>query len=433
MKIDVLLGLQWGDEGKGKIVDVLTPQYDIIARFQGGPNAGHTIIFEGKKFVLHTIPSGIFSEKAINIVGNGVILDPFIMKKEIQNLDDNNIPIKDRLFISRKAHLITPSHRLLDAAYEKSKGKDKIGSTLKGIGPTYTDKVARLGIRMGDITEAGFREKYDKLQAKHLRIIGSYGFKTEDFKLDGLPFAEYETAWFDALKIFDRLQFVNSEYMINEALSQGKKVLAEGAQGSMLDIDFGTYPFVTSSNTICAGVCAGLGVAPQTIGEVFGVFKAYCTRVGSGPFPSELHDDNGNLMRDTGREFGSTTGRPRRCGWLDLVALKYSIMLNGVTKLFMMKTDVLSPFNELDICTSYKINGELTEEIPYDMTSYEIDPVYTTMKGWDNQVNELENMDKAPETLNDYISFIEKETGVPIEIVSIGPDRTQTLFRKPKV
>ncbi len=430
MKIDVLLGLQWGDEGKGKIVDVLTPNYDIIARFQGGPNAGHTIIFDGKKFVLHTIPSGIFSEKASNIVGNGVILDPFIMKKEIENLDANNIPVDERLFISRKAHLITPSHRLLDAAYERFKGKEKIGSTLKGIGPTYTDKVARLGLRIGDINEVNFRDKYIKLRESHFRIIGSYGFKAEDFELDGMSFTDYETAWFDALKIFDRLQLVNSEYMINKALREGKRVLAEGAQGSMLDIDFGTYPFVTSSNTITAGVCAGLGVAPQTIGEVFGVFKAYCTRVGSGPFPSELFDDNGKLMRDTGNEYGSTTGRPRRCGWLDLVALNYAIMLNGVTRLFMMKTDVLTPFSELDICTSYEIEGKITEEVPYDMTSKDVKPVYLKMQGWNTGLEGLNNMGNAPEALNSYISYIEKETGVPIEIVSIGPDRTETIFRK---
>ncbi|RLD31943.1 MAG: adenylosuccinate synthase, partial [Bacteroidetes bacterium] len=310
MKIDVLLGLQWGDEGKGKIVDVLTPEYDIIARFQGGPNAGHTIIFEGKKFVLHTIPSGIFSEKAKNIVGNGVILDPFIMRKELENLDAQNIPARDRLYISRKAHLITPSHRLLDAVYEKSKGKEKIGSTLKGIGPTYTDKVARLGLRIGDLQEDNFRGRYEKLRERHLKIMRSYGFETTDFTFDELSFNDYEEAWFDALKIFDELTMVNSEYMINEALDKGQKVLAEGAQGSMLDIDFGTYPFVTSSNTIVAGVCSGLGVPPQKVGEVFGVFKAYCTRVGSGPFPSELLDDNGKLMRDTGKEFGSTTGRP---------------------------------------------------------------------------------------------------------------------------
>lgn len=429
MKIDVLLGLQWGDEGKGKIVDVLTPRYDIIARFQGGPNAGHTIIFDGKKFILHTIPSGIFSGKAQNMVGNGVIIDPFIMEKEIGMLDDNGVDFRGRLFISRKAHLITPSHRLLDAAYERSKGKDKIGSTLKGIGPTYTDKVARLGIRAGDISEDAFRAKYENLRDLHFRIIGSYGYKAEDFTLDGLSFRDYETAWFKALSIFDRLEMVNSEYMVNQALREGKKVLAEGAQGSMLDIDFGTYPFVTSSNTISAGVCSGLGVAPHTIGEVFGVFKAYCTRVGSGPFPTELMDANGDLMRDTGHEFGSTTGRPRRCGWLDLVALKYSIMLNGVTKLFMMKTDVLSPFDEIDICTSYTINGIPTNEVPFDMTARDIEAEYTRMKGWNADVNTLDNMNDSPDALNNYISFIEKETGIPIEIVSIGPDRNQTLFK----
>jgi len=429
MKIDVLLGLQWGDEGKGKIVDVLTPRYDIIARFQGGPNAGHTIIFEGKKFILHTIPSGIFSEKAKNIVGNGVILDPFIMKKELENLDAYKIPARDRLYISRKAHLITPSHRLLDATYEKSKGKDKIGSTLKGIGPTYTDKIARLGLRIGDLKEEGFRERYQKLRERHLQIMHSYGYKIEDFTFDGLSFDDYETAWFEALKIFDELQMVNSEYMINEALDKGQKVLAEGAQGSMLDIDFGTYPFVTSSNTIVAGVCSGLGVPPQKVGEVFGVFKAYCTRVGSGPFPSELMDENGNLMRDTGKEFGSTTGRPRRCGWLDMVALKYAIMLSGVTKLFMMKTDVLSPFDELDVCTAYEIDGKVSNEVPYDMTGKEIKPVLTTLKGWNEDIENLSGMDQSPEALNTYIDYIEKETGVPVEIVSIGPDRKQTLFR----
>jgi adenylosuccinate synthase len=429
MSIDVLLGLQWGDEGKGKIVDVLTPNYDMIARFQGGPNAGHTIIFEGKKFILHTIPSGIFSDKAKNIVGNGVILDPFIMKKELENLDANNIPARERLYISRKAHLITPSHRLLDATYEKFKGKDKIGSTLKGIGPTYTDKVARLGLRTGDLSSGNFRERYEKLKERHLRVMESYGFSMGDFTFDGLSFEDYETAWFDALKIFDDLQMVNSEYMVNDALENGQKVLAEGAQGSMLDIDFGTYPFVTSSNTIVAGVCSGLGVAPQKIGDVFGVFKAYCTRVGSGPFPSELLDANGNLMRDTGHEYGSTTGRPRRCGWLDLVALKYAIMLNGVTKLFMMKTDVLSPFDELDICTAYEIDGLTGVQIPYDMTACDVQPVFTTLPGWKLDVEQLDSMENAPPALNVYIEFIEQETGVPIEIVSIGPDRKQTLFR----
>ncbi|HSG67631.1 MAG TPA: adenylosuccinate synthase [Bacteroidales bacterium] len=430
MKIDVLLGLQWGDEGKGKIVDVLTPEYDIIARFQGGPNAGHTIIFEEKKFVLHTIPSGIFSEKAMNVVGNGVILDPFILKKEIDNLRKNDVAVYDNLYISRKAHLITPSHRLLDAVYERSKGIAKIGSTLKGIGPTYTDKVARQGLRIGDIKDKRFRDSYDRMRENHMRIAGSYGFSAGDFEFDGLSFSDYEAAWFDALGIFDKLKFANTEYMINNALSQGKKILAEGAQGSMLDIDFGTYPFVTSSNTICAGVCSGLGVAPKTIGEVFGVFKAYCTRVGSGPFPSELFDENGDLMRETGHEFGSTTGRPRRCGWLDLVALKYAIMLNGVTKLFMMKTDVLSPFDELNICTAYEINDQISQEVPYDMTSYEVKPVYRRMKGWNSPVENLTSIGQAPEELDDYIGFIEKETGVPIDIVSIGPDRKQTLFTK---
>ena len=429
MKIDVLLGLQWGDEGKGKIVDVLTPRYDIIARFQGGPNAGHTIIFDGKKFILHTIPSGIFSEKSKNIVGNGVILDPFIMQKELENLDSHDIPARDRLYISRKAHLITPSHRLLDAVYEKSKGKEKIGSTLKGIGPAYTDKIARLGLRTGDLHESGFRDRYDKLRDRHLRIIRAYGSEAGDFTFDGLSFNDYEDAWFKALRIFDELQLVNSEYLVNRALDKGQKILAEGAQGSMLDIDFGTYPFVTSSNTICAGVCSGLGVPPQKVGEVFGVFKAYCTRVGSGPFPSELLDENGSLMRETGREFGSTTGRPRRCGWLDLVALKYTIMLNGVTQLFMMKTDVLSPFSEVDVCTSYDINGEKTADVPYDMTSGEIKPELTSMKGWGQQIDELQSMDQAPAELHSYIQYIEKETGIPIKIVSVGPDRKQTLFR----
>ncbi|NQT78660.1 MAG: adenylosuccinate synthase [Bacteroidetes bacterium] len=430
MKIDVLLGLQWGDEGKGKIVDVLTPDYDIIARFQGGPNAGHTIIFDGKKFILHTIPSGIFSPTSKNVVGNGVIIDPFIMQKELDNLDANNILARERLFISRKAHLIIPSHRLLDAAYEKAKGKEKIGSTLKGIGPAYTDKIARLGLRIGDLHETGFREKFDKIREMHMRIIGSFGVNPGDFEFDGMSFPDYESAWFEALEIFDDLQLVNSEYFINHALAEGKKVLAEGAQGSMLDIDFGTYPYVTSSNTICAGVCAGLGVSPQKIGEVFGVFKAYCTRVGSGPFPSELLDESGDLMRETGREFGSTTGRPRRCGWLDLVALNYAIMLNGVTKLFMMKTDVLSPFTELDVCTSYSIAGEPSREVPFDLCSEKIEPVYNTLPGWNSNIESLENINQIPDTLNDYISYIEKNTGIPIEIVSVGPDRTQTLFRK---
>jgi adenylosuccinate synthase len=333
------------------------------------------------------------------------------------------------LLISRKSHLITPSHRLLDAAYEKSKGKQKIGSTLKGIGPAYTDKIARLGLRTGDLNEGGFRDRYEMMKEQHMRIVASYGFEISDFELDGLAFADYEKAWFDALKVFDKLQMVNSEYVINQALDEEKKVLAEGAQGSMLDIDFGTYPFVTSSNTIAAGVCSGLGVAPKNIGDVFGVFKAYCTRVGSGPFPSELLDENGSLMREAGHEFGSTTGRPRRCGWLDMVALKYAIMLSGVTKLFMMKTDVLNSFSNLDICTSYRVNGVETREVPYDMTLHEIVPVLTSMEGWNTDLDGLGTITDAPGQLLDYISFIEKETGTPIDIVSIGPDRKQTLFR----
>jgi adenylosuccinate synthase len=430
MKIDVLLGLQWGDEGKGKVVDVLTPSYDIIARFQGGPNAGHTIIFGGKKFILHTIPSGIFSGKARNVVGNGVILDPFIMRKELDMLDESGISARERLFISRKAHLITPGHRLLDAVYERSKGSKKIGSTLKGIGPAYTDKVARLGIRCGDIHEVNFRDRYDRLREQHLRLVQSYGFRPEDFELDGMPFVDYEAAWFDALAIFGQLQLVDSEYLINRALDRGERVLAEGAQGSMLDIDFGTYPYVTSSNTICAGVCSGLGVAPHRVGEVFGIFKAYCTRVGSGPFPSELLDERGDLMRETGHEFGSTTGRPRRCGWLDLVALKYSIMLNGVTRLFMMKTDVLSPFAKLEVCTQYEIGGQLTDQVPYDMTGSEVRAVFGELDGWHVDVSGLQGMEQVPGALNEYISFIEKETGVAVGMVSVGPDRTQTIFRQ---
>jgi adenylosuccinate synthase len=351
------------------------------------------------------------------------------MKKELDNLDANDIPARERLYISRKAHMITPSHRLLDATYEKAKGKEKIGSTLKGIGPTYTDKVARLGLRIGDLHEGNFRDRYEKLRERHMQIMRSFGFELSDFTFDELTFEDYEQAWFDALRIFDELQMVNSEYMVNDALDSGLRVLAEGAQGSMLDIDFGTYPFVTSSNTIVAGVCSGLGVPPQRVGEVFGVFKAYCTRVGSGPFPSELLGEAGDLMRDTGKEFGSTTGRPRRCGWLDLVALKYAIMLSGVTKLFMMKTDVLSPFDELDICTAYEIDGKSGVEVPYDMANCEVTPVNTTFEGWKSDVTALDSMDQAPAALNTYIEYIEKETGVPVDIVSIGPDRKQTLFR----
>ena len=429
MKIDVLLGLQWGDEGKGKIVDVLTPNYDIIARFQGGPNAGHTIEFDGKKFVLHIIPSGIFNSGIKNLVGNGVIIDAFILYKEIINLEAAGINARENLMISKKAHLILPTHRLIDAASEAAKGKEKIGSTLKGIGPTYTDKISRGGIRIGDLFTENFQEKYNNLKAKHIEILSFYNFDYLNFELDGHKFDEYEKKWMDAIEFISKLNIVDSEYFLNSELEKGKKVLAEGAQGTMLDIDFGSYPFVTSSNTITAGVCSGLGVAPSKIGEVFGVFKAYCTRVGGGPFPTELEDNDGDTLRNVGKEFGSTTGRPRRCGWLDLVALQYSIMLNGVTKLFMMKTDVLSPFKILKICTKYNINGQEVDHLPFDLCETGINPLYTELKGWEIPIDTFESTDQFPEELNEYIKFIEENTKLPIKIVSVGPDRSQTILR----
>ena len=429
MKVDVLLGLQWGDEGKGKIVDVLTPNYDIIARFQGGPNAGHTIKFDGKKFILHTIPSGIFNNNTQNVIGNGVIVDPCILKKEIDTLTESNINTIDNLFISKKAHLILPTHRLLDAAYEKEKGDLKIGSTLKGIGPTYSDKTARTGIRFGDTISQDFIEKYNKLKSSHFKIINFYNFDYKNYKIDGFSFDEYEEKWLNAVTELKKYKLIDSEYFINDALKKGKSVLAEGAQGTMLDIDFGSYPFVTSSNTISSGVCSGLGIAPKNIGKVFGIFKAYCTRVGSGPFPTELNDANGDKLRDIGCEFGSTTGRPRRCGWLDLTALKYSIMLNGVDELMMMKADVLSPFEKLNIGTKYNVNGELTENIPYDISIKELSPEYTEIDGWNTDIENLTSINDAPEKLIEYIKYIEKEVNVPIKIVSVGPDRSQTLIR----
>ncbi|MFC2107754.1 adenylosuccinate synthase [Bacteroidota bacterium] len=429
MKVDVLLGLQWGDEGKGKIVDVLTPNYDIIARFQGGPNAGHTIIFDGKKFILHIIPSGIFNAGIKNLVGNGVIIDPFILFKEISNLKKAGVNAKENLLISKKAHLIMPTHRLIDAASEASKGKEKIGSTLKGIGPTYTDKISRGGLRVGDIFTKNFISKYETLKKKHLEILSFYKFDYLNFELDGIKFEEYEKNWMSSIEFMHSLSVVDSEYFINNELDKGKKVLAEGAQGTMLDIDFGSYPFVTSSNTITAGVCAGLGVAPSRIGEVFGVFKAYCTRVGSGPFPSELLDQDGETLRNVGNEFGSTTGRPRRCGWLDLVALKYSIMLDGVTQLFMMKTDVLSPFETLKIGTKYIIENQEIDHVPYDLCESSIDPVFSEMKGWNIDIDTFGSADQFPAELNKYIEFIEEQTKLPIKIVSVGPDRSQTIMR----
>ena len=430
MKVDVLLGLQWGDEGKGKIVDVLTKRYDVIARFQGGPNAGHTIEFDGKKFVLHTIPSGVFNENTINVIGNGVIIDPYIFKDEISTLLKNNIDVKNNLYISKKAHIILPTHRLLDAVYEKSKGDKKIGSTLKGIGPTYTDKVSRNGLRVGDLDAKGFDEKYKIAKQRHLLLASVYNIDINDITIEGMAFKDYEKAWFDSLETLLSLNLVNSEYFLNKSLEEGKKILAEGAQGTMLDIDFGSYPYVTSSNTITAGVCNGLGIAPSKIGRVFGIFKAYTTRVGSGPFPTELFDETGERLRKTGNEFGATTGRPRRCGWLDMVALKYSIMLNGVTDLMMMKADVLDEFENINIAVQYNVDGELTAEVPYDMSSVKIEPVYDVVKGWNKSLEGVTSFEGMPAELKDYVKYIEDKTGVPVTLVSTGPDRSQTIIKE---
>ena len=423
MKVDVLLGLQWGDEGTGKIVDVLTPKYDIIARFQGGPNAGHTLEFEGVKHVLHTIPSGIFREGVVNLIGNGVVIDPVIFREELRKLEPFNIDLKPRLIISKKAHLILPTHRLLDAASEAAKGKNKIGSTLKGIGPTYMDKTGRNGLRVGDIFSPRFEEKYKALVQKHVDILAHY----EGFEYD---LSELEPEWMAALDSIRNLTAVDSEQYINDAMKAGKKILAEGAQGTMLDIDFGTYPFVTSSNTVTAGTCTGLGVAPTRIGNVIGIFKAYCTRVGSGPFPTELHDDDGERIRKEGHEFGATTGRPRRCGWIDLPALKYAIMINGVTELSMMKADVLGPFEEIKVCTHYIIDGERYDYFPYDVTDVDVEPVYETIKGWNCDLTELSSYEESPTELKDYVEYLEQNLEVPITVVSVGPDRTQTLSNK---
>ena len=429
MKIDVLLGLQWGDEGKGKIVDVLSPDYDIIARFQGGPNAGHTIEFDGKKFILHTIPSGIFNEKTLNIIGNGVIIDPYIIRKELANLSSFGIKTENNLLISRKAHLILPTHRMLDAASESAKGKLKIGSTLKGIGPAYSDKTGRDGIRIGDIGSDNFEERYRNLKQKHLLKAELFNYDHKDFEIEGMGFDEYEKAWFSGIESLKEYQLIDSEYYINEALDAGRPILAEGAQGTMLDIDFGSYPYVTSSNTIASGVCSGLGVSPHRIGKVMGVFKAYCTRVGSGPFPTELKDTEGDMIREEGREFGSTTGRPRRCGWLDLTALKYAVMLNGVDQLFMMKTDVLSIFSELRIGNGYFFEGRPINHIPFDYFEKDLKPQYENLEGWHGDISGLTSAEKMPGALQDYIRFIEKESGVEIGIVSVGPDRSQTIRR----
>ncbi|MEN9699655.1 MAG: hypothetical protein RLZZ301_853 [Bacteroidota bacterium] len=420
MKVDVLLGLQWGDEGKGKIVDVLTPKYDIIARFQGGPNAGHTLEFEGIKHVLHTIPSGIFHPSVINLVGNGVVIDPVIFKGELDKLAPFNINFKERLLLSKKAHLILPTHRLLDAASELAKGSNKIGSTLKGIGPTYMDKTGRNGLRVGDIYSPNFKEKYDALVEKHVGILKHH----PDFEYD---LASLEGPWLAAIESLKELTAVDSEHFLNQALAAGKKVLAEGAQGTMLDIDFGTYPFVTSSNTVTAGTCTGLGIAPTKIGNVIGIFKAYCTRVGSGPFPTELEDETGEAIRKEGREFGATTGRPRRCGWIDLVQMRYAIMVNGVTELSMMKADVLSIFKEIKVCTHYLIDGQKVSDFPFDVSDLNIEPVYESLPGWNCDLTELDSYERAPKELQAYVNYLEAQLNVPIRVVSVGPDRKQTL------
>jgi len=423
MAVDLLLGLQWGDEGKGKIVDVLTQDYDIIARFQGGPNAGHTLEFDGIKHVLHTIPSGIFHKNAINVVGNGVVIDPVIFKKELDALAKFNLDIKAKLLISRKAHLILPTHRLLDAASEASKGKAKIGSTLKGIGPTYMDKTGRNGMRVGDLELSDWKEKYRSLANKHEAMIGFYNVDIQ------YNLAELEADFFKAIQELKELTFIDSEEYLYQAQKSGKKILAEGAQGSLLDIDFGTYPFVTSSNTTAAGACTGLGVAPNQIGDVKGIFKAYTTRVGSGPFPTELFDEDGETMGRVGNEFGATTGRSRRCGWLDLVALKYAVRINGVTELMMMKGDVLSGFKKLKICTEYNYKGVKIDHFPFNIEAENVTPIYTVMDGWEEDLTKMTKADQLPATLNKYIAFLEKELEVPIKIVSVGPDRTQTIHR----
>lgn len=418
-KIDVVLGLQWGDEGKGKIADFLTPKYDIIARFQGGPNAGHSLKFNGQTHVLNTIPSGIFHNNTTNIIGNGVVVDPVRIKAEIERVENAGANVRANLIFSRKAHLILPTHRLLDAASESAKGEAKIGSTLRGIGPTYRDKIGRNGLRIGDILSSDFKKKYESIKEQHIKLIEFLGYNEYD-----MPTLEAE--FFDACEYLKAFRFDDTEYAINASIPS-KKILAEGAQGSMLDIDFGSYPFVTSSNTISGGVCNGLGIAPQHIGTVYGIFKAYCTRVGSGPFPTELLDETGEALRKKGNEFGATTGRPRRCGWLDLVALRYAIMLSGVNYLIMMKSDVMSEFDEIKVCTAYKVNGELTNQVPYDLCTEEVEPVYKTFKGWTEDLTVCRTKAELPANFNTYLSFLEEELGMKINIISVGPDREQTI------
>jgi adenylosuccinate synthase len=419
MKVDVILGLQWGDEGKGKIVDVLTPNYEMVARFQGGPNAGHTLEFEGEKYILKSIPSGIFQQGKLNIIGNGVVIDPALFKQEVEALETTGHTLTDKLCISKKAHLILPTHRLLDAASERAMGESKIGTTGRGIGPAYTDKISRHGLRVGDLLN-NFEEKYRRAVERHKEILDSYNFEYD--------LQELEPEWFAGVEKMKEFQIIDSEHVINRHLAEGGSILAEGAQGSMLDIDFGSYPFVTSSNTVCAGACTGLGVAPGKIGEVYGIFKAYCTRVGSGPFPTELFDDEGQKLRDNGNEYGSVTGRPRRCGWIDLVALRYTVMLNGVTKLVMMKSDVLDSFDTIKACVAYNIDGEEIEELPFDIAEG-IEPVFVELPGWKTDMSKMQSEDEFPEEFNNYITFLEEELGVPVAIVSVGPDRAQTIIR----
>ncbi|MBR5812152.1 MAG: adenylosuccinate synthase [Alistipes sp.] len=420
-KIDVVLGLQWGDEGKGKVVDVLTPNYKVIARFQGGPNAGHSLHFGDNSFVLRTVPSGIFREGSVNIIGNGVVVDPVSLTEELVNISAQGIDVKQKLFISKKAHIILPTHRMLDAASEAAKGKSKIGSTLKGIGPTYMDKTGRNGLRFGDVLAEDFIDRYNKLKNKHVEMLAQY----EGFEYD---ITEYEKTWFEGIEYLRGFRFIDSEHEVNKYINEDVAILAEGAQGSLLDVDFGTYPFVTSSNTVCAGVCTGLGVAPTKIGDVYGIFKAYCTRVGSGPFPTELFDEVGEELRRIGHEFGAVTGRPRRCGWLDLVALKYAVMVDGVTGLIMMKSDVMDDFDTVKVATAYKINGEVVDYFPYEVTD-DLEPVYTEFKGWKTPISGIRNYEDFPAEFKTYVEFIEKETGVPIKIISVGPDRQETIIR----
>ncbi|MBQ1957845.1 MAG: adenylosuccinate synthase [Alistipes sp.] len=420
-KVDVVLGLQWGDEGKGKVVDVLTPNYTVVARFQGGPNAGHSLHFGDKSFVLRTVPSGIFRDGSVNIIGNGVVVDPVSLTEELRNIAEQGIPVKEKLFISKKAHIILPTHRMLDAASEAAKGKSKIGSTLKGIGPTYMDKTGRNGLRFGDVLAPNFVDRYNKLKSKHEEMLSQYA----GFEYD---VTEYEKTWMEGIEYLKGFRFIDSEHEVNEMIKQDVAILAEGAQGSLLDVDFGTYPFVTSSNTVCAGVCTGLGVAPTKIGDVYGIFKAYCTRVGSGPFPTELFDEVGEELRRIGHEFGAVTGRPRRCGWLDLVALKYAVMVDGVTQLIMMKSDVMNDFETIKVATAYKIGGEVVDHFPYEVTD-DLEPVYTEFPGWKCDICKVRRYEDFPQEFKNYVEFIEAETGVPVKIISVGPDREETIVR----